>query len=143
MAQHRLHHLQIGPGRQGERGGPVAQIVQPHRRQPALAQPPLEQAGQRVGRQHIAARGGEHVPVRLPPAAYGLDLVLLGPVVAAQHRHGGSLESTATQQYLRSTMSAPPLSSWRWGLFALALAWEIDSTDVTIGDSAILTTPRP
>ena len=36
MAEHVLHHSQVYPGGQGQRGRAVTQVVQPDRRQPGL-----------------------------------------------------------------------------------------------------------
>jgi hypothetical protein len=86
VAHHVLHHLQFHPSGQGERGGTVAQVMQPDRRQPGGLGEDAEVAGEPVGGQRVAAEAGEDVA-----AVMVAGLVLAG-AVGAQRGDGGVVQ---------------------------------------------------
>jgi hypothetical protein len=87
-----LHGLEVGTGRVGQGGRAVAEVVQPHRRQPGQLDEAVEAAGQPVGVQRCAVRGGERVSGVLPSRAGRWAFGALPAQVGAQQPGGDPVE---------------------------------------------------
>ena len=61
-----LNRLEVRAGGMGETGRPVAQVVQPHRRQPGPLDEGPETSGQKIRMQRLTTSHGEHVPGVVP-----------------------------------------------------------------------------
>ena len=87
MAQHLLDHLQVGAGGQGDRGGAMAQVMEPNRRQVELLDQYVESVSEVLGPDRAPIGVGEQRP-SLPPArarrGAGVAAALVGELVPEQ-----------------------------------------------------------